>query len=258
MSVVPSPAPKPRDAGARDKVAAEPSGAVGRRVPASEAWAKLVATIPRDAKRITFIGVTGSGKTTAARQFLETQASCWDLIIVHDAKQAEHEFEGFAIHDVFRIADDLRDRNPDPPAIYCVRGSVEDAAAVALDFGRKGVETLLVVGELSAAVSDGGREITAPTVRTILLEGRANHTSLLATTQMATRTPGVVFDNSATVLFNPGKKSIGYLERVDVVGADELRVLPGLAVMDQGGRGEFIVVEPARDWDGIVYTVDAT
>lgn len=248
---------------ARPSLAEKTSGAVGRR-PAAEAWPELVRGIPRDAGRWLFVGVTGSGKTTALRAFLDATKEKFEVILVHDQKRADTEFPslGEVVHRIDldgileRAEKETEDYDVARPVILVVRGEpVESLAALALTLGNLGVETLLVVGELSKAVTDGGKELTSPSLRIVLLEGRARHVSLAATTQMATRTPGVFFDNAKTIMFNPGRKAQGYLERNDVVGPDELAVLPGLAVMDQGGVGEFIIAATDKDWDGRVYVI---
>jgi hypothetical protein len=238
-------------------VAKKAASVVRRVLPSADAWPELVAGIPRDAARFIFVGVTGSGKTTAIREFLGAVGDTFEVILVHDQKRAEPEFpEGPAIPRA--SAEDVAARSEvegaPVPLILVVRGqSVDDLAGVALQLGNAGIETLLVVGELSKAVTDGGRELTAPNLRTVFLEGRARHVSVIVQTQMATRVPGVLYDNAKVIMFNPGRKALNYLADRSVVGSEEITALPGLAVMDQGGVGEFIVVCTDRDWDRRIY-----
>ncbi len=258
-----------QDTQAGAPVAPRPAAEVeGRRsvrrhaVRASDLWPVLLAPIENgDATRILFLGVTGSGKTSAARDLLAyaTRDKTFEVILIHDSKLSRPEFEGrvFASPDAVYEFDTSDPACPDPIVVVCTIGSsVEAVCATGLELARAGIRVCVVIGELSKGVTDGGREITAPSLRTVLLEGRALGVSLIATTQMPTRTPPVFFDNSKICLFNPGRKSTAFLERIDAIGPDELGVVGGLAVMETGGVGEFIVVATDRDWDGKVYRID--
>jgi len=231
-------------------------------VPAGNLWPELLAPIEKgDAVRVLFLGVTGSGKTTAARDLIAyaTREKTFEVILVHDSKLSRPEFEGrvFASPDAVYEFDTSDPACPNPIVVVCtINSTVEDVCRTGLELARAGIRTLVVIGELSKGVTDGGREISAPSLRTVLLEGRALGVSLIATTQMPTRTPPVFFDNSKICLFNPGRKSTAFLERIDAIGPDELSVVGGLSVMENGGVGEFIVVATDRDWDGKVYRID--
>ena len=224
---------------------------VRARAPAEEAWTKIGAPLrEREGIRVGALGITRIGKTTGIRHMLAFLQARWDLILIDDWKYREPQYEGERIDN----ADAIFETPPEKfPATLIVRGRdrrpLEETAAAAMKLGREDIRTALVVDELSRATTDGGREWIAPSVRQVLLEGGGQGVSLIWTTQLPQRAPGAAFDQSTLVLFNPGKKALGYLIDQRVVENDQVDVLPKLQ------RGEFVISQADADWDGVVYEV---
>jgi hypothetical protein len=230
----------------------------GDRRPAALAWKKLSAPLRTgQGVRVGLIGVTGSGKTTSAVDFLNYLADhqLAHLTIIHDVKMPRPQFEGRIENE----ADAVISRPPkDYPATIVLRRrgldhtpDVEKAARVTLHASFSGLPTVLVLDEFARATTRSGKEFTAPSVDKILSEGRGIGASLIWGSQLPQRVPTSAYDQSAIVLHRSGRKVLSYLVDAKVIDNAAAEVVARLGV------GEFILATAEEDFDGVIYQTPA-
>jgi len=255
VRVVSTPAPRERNATPRPQVAQAPTPAAYPRRPAAEAWAQLAAPLARnEGTRILFFGVTGWGKTTGIEDFLHyiERFQLADLILIHDVKKPEKQYEGEVIHEAREVQGE---RAPELPARRVLRRrsldhmpSVEDAARVTLESGYSGVSTIFVIDEFQRALTDGGT-FEAPHVRRLFNEGLGLHASIFAAKQLPQNVPTEATGQATKVYFHMSREGTNFLQNGKKISDDEANLMCSLEL------GEFIVFPDAGDFDGYVYKV---
>src|SRR2546423_537981 len=202
------------------------------------------------------LGAPGYGKTYHVRQVIAAalERDVVDLVLSHDVKYRQAEFEGIELTHVGAAADpaqlELRRH-----LVY--RGDVRaDVVCEAEDVALAGkkiaqgseIRVLLNIGELDDCLTEGGRGWRAPTVQWFSSKGRALGACLLWTTQQPKRSPDEIFDQSTTLaFFHHEERSANYLSNTLLLDEDLVRTLPQLAI------GEFVLKVPAREWNRKVY-----
>jgi hypothetical protein len=225
--------------------------------PASEAWAKIAA--PLDAKlggRVLFFGITGSGKTTGVKNYLAyvVGRNLVDVVLIHDVKKPEPQYEGLVIHD----AREIYSAPPETfPAVRVLRRrnldhmpSVETAARVTMECGYQEIPTLLVVDELQRGLTDGGK-FASPSLRRIFCEGYGLHASVIGTKQLPQNVPTEATGQSAKVYFKGTAEGLNFLLDERKVTREHADAIAGLSV------GEFTLAPEEGDFDGVIYQVPA-
>lgn len=206
----------------------------------------------REGWRHMWLGDSGTGKSTANRALLEAVPT---IVVAHDDTKLAAQYAGTVI----AHTDDLEGKQfaegEDSNALV-FRGDVyagrvvevEDVAALALRFARARVPVTLAVDELDRAVTPGGQQLQAPSLRVCLTQGRALGLSVSSTTQSPARAPKEVIDQATTAgLFRLGPRSISYLDERLQFEAEMLDVLPTLQ------RGEFVLYRAGYPWDRTIY-----
>lgn len=218
--------------------------------------------------RVGWLGNTGQGKTFAMAWVLDEilDAGLEDAVLIVDDKNDDAPWPGIRRANPGTLAS-----NPPPEeddaAVVVYRGAaidpastvdVEEVARQAWEIARQPGEegeghpaVMLVVDEMRRAVSPSGREWRAPTVAKTLAEGRAaaGGISIMWGTQAPQRLTVEAFDQSMLCVFKLGHRGRSYLERSDLISAQVSQVIAGLR------EREFIVIDDAGDWNGLVYEV---
>lgn len=214
-------------------------------------------TREREGWRHLFLGDSGQGKSYANRALLRAAAhELGAVVVAHDDSKREPQYEG-----ALRAHPDDLDSRPiteeeetsgaiifrgDPYAGRVVE--VEDVATLALKLARAGVPTVLAVDELDRAVTPGGQQLVALSLRTALTQGRALGLSVASTTQNPARAPKEVVDQATTVgLFRLGPRAISYLDDRLYFDSELLEVIETLE------RGDFVLHRPGYQWDRTLY-----
>lgn len=225
--------------------------------PADLAWAELAAPIgDKEGIRIGCLGVSGSGKTTGLKAFLAylIEQQLVAVVIIHDVKNPLPQYRGTRIAGEAEIVI----RKPAevfPDVVVLRRRSIdhqpdlERAAQVTKHASYHGTPTVLVVDELSKALSQSGREFVCPTVQELLTEGRGFGASLLWSAQLPQRVPTVAYDMSRVLFFRCGRKVLNYLVDLKIVDLELAGVISRLP------RGRFIIAGSEEEWNGVVYEV---
>lgn len=238
---------------------AGPAG-VGRVRPAGEAWEKLGAPL-REGKgiRIVVYGITGKGKTTGVKQFLEfcRNEGLIDLVLVHDVKFRDRvQYEGTVVYDaraiytaegaptVFPASFVLRKRGLDHMP------SVDGAARVVMESANEGIRSMLLVDEFARAIEEdipGG--FRKGSTNRIACEGFGLGASLIAIKQLPQFMPTEVRTQSELVCFGVGGDGLTHL-------VDEKAVSPKMAeTIHRLPVGHFVIKPAEGDPDGLVYKV---
>lgn len=211
--------------------------------------------------RVGWIGNTGQGKTYAMAWLLgeALYSGGVDVALVVDDKNGSPPWEGARRIDPAHLRSNPPDEKEgedvvvyrgvalNPATSVDIEEVAKQAWEIALTEGRPRV--MLVVDELRRAVSPAGREWRAPAVARTLAEGRAAGISMLWGTQAPQRIPVEAFDQSLLCIFKTGHRGRAYLERGDLISQQVSAVIASLAPR------EFIVVDDAGDWDGVVYEI---
>jgi hypothetical protein len=194
-----------------------------------------------------WIGNTGSGKTTALREFLKRTSD--RLVLVHDDTKLDAQYPG----SIVRRFEDA----PDEATEIVFRGDVftgavvdpEYVAEIAIAIARHTRQPLrVVIDELDRACTPGGKELNSPSTRVILTQGRALGVSFLWSTQTPQRMPREVIDQSSTIaIMQLGPRALNYLDERLCFDTELLRVVPDLPV------GDFVIYEQGKRWNGVVY-----
>lgn len=200
------------------------------------------------------LGAPGYGKTWHLREVVSEAVArgLVDVVLVHDVKGREAEFEGTPIVNAEAIA------GAPPSRVYVFRGSprhdiaceADEPARLALRFARDDdpLRVALVLNELDEALTDGGRSWRAPAVRTSITQGRALEVWVMATTQQPHRCPNEPFDQATSIaFFHLDARACNYLSGTLLLDPAMVRVLPTLQV------GQFVLWRPGCDWDGCIY-----
>jgi hypothetical protein len=211
--------------------------------------------------RVGWIGNTGVGKSFAAAWFIEQarRGRFADVTLVVDDKDRSTAYAG-----AMRVNPaDLRSRPPaegEDPGAVVYRGvildpgrpvDVDEVCRQAWELAGMpgGPKVLVAISELRRAVSPAGREWRAPAVARTITEGRGPRISVSWETQSPQRIPVEAYDNSFLCMFKTGRKGRAYLERSDQVGRDALEAVRQLE------QRQFIVIDDAGDWDGVIYEI---
>jgi len=230
------------------------SGPGLRRRDGAAALALITEPLRRgDGFRHLWLGDTGTGKTVAMRALVEYPGQ---LVVIHDDSKARPEYPSVRY---FKTPDELRAMPADEVAelhaaafrgdVYAgVVCEVDDVAALALQAARAHVPCRLVVDEWERAMSDGGRKMEAPNLRTCLTTGRSMALSVAGGAQIPQRVGDVVLNSASSVgLFRVGPAGLNYLDERLYFDRRMLAVVPGLQV------GDFVLHRPGFPWDGVVY-----
>jgi hypothetical protein len=130
-----------------------------------------------------------------------------------------------------------------------IEGDGDAIARLALKLAREsGTAVCVNIDELDRVLTDGGRSWTAPSVRTVLSQGRAINAWLVWTTQQPQRIPNEPYDQAtALCLFRLEAKAARYMEKVCMFDDRMTSALPQLE------RGQFVLHRPGAAWDGKTY-----
>jgi hypothetical protein len=211
--------------------------------------------------RVGWLGNTGKGKSYAAAWFIEQlrRGGFVHVVLTVDDKDRATVYPGTQ-----RVNPaDLRSRPPgegEDPTSVVYRGvildpgrtvDVDEVCRQAWELAGMpgGPKVLVAIGELRRAVSPAGREWRAPAAARTLAEGRGPGISLSWETQSPQRIPVEGFDNSILCVFGLGHRGRAYLERADLIGAEVSAVVAGLP------ERQFVVIDDAGDWDGVIYEI---
>lgn len=201
------------------------------------------------------LGAPGYGKTYHMRHVIQEaiDREHVDLVLSHDVKFADPEFEGTCFVNVGAPHNPALEQSRH--AVY--RGDIRnDVACPAEDVAllgkrllqREQLAVLLNIGELDNCLSDGGRSWQAPTVRWFSSQGRALKGCLTWTAQQPKRCPDEIFDQSTTIAFlHLDARSSNYLGNTLMLDEGMVDVLPKLA------KGEYVLAVPGLEWNGKVY-----
>jgi hypothetical protein len=216
--------------------------------------------------RVGWIGNTGQGKTFAMAWLIEEAlaAGLIDVVVIVDDKNGSPPWQGARRIDPAHLRSNPPDEETEGDEVVIYRGvAMDPRSSVDIDeVAKQGWEialqrddegnrarVMIIVDELRRAVSPAGREWRAPAVARTLAEGRAAGISMLWGTQAPQRIPVEAFDQSLLCIFKTGHRGRAYLERGDLISQQVSAVIAGLAPR------EFIVVDDAGDWDGVVYEI---
>ena len=193
------------------------------------------------------------GKTWAARHLVALPGQ---LTLIHDDSKAQPEYPGVKYFPnvaelLSRPADDVRQlaavgfRGDPYRAITC---EVEEVADLALRLARGGVPVRLVVDETSRAMSDTGKTLLAPSLRTCATVGRVMGLSVSAGAQEVVYMPRALLAQASSIgLFRIEAADVNYL-RERLAWDPEL-----LAAAADLGEGDFLIRQPATRWDRTIY-----
>ena len=207
-----------------------------------------------DGWRHVWLGDTGTGKTWAQRRLVELPGQ---LVLIHDDAKAEPEYPEHARY--FRSPAELLALPADEAAqlsAAAFRGDaysavvceVDEVAALALTCARVRVPVRLVVDEWERAMSDGGRKMEAPNLRTCLTTGRVMGLSVAGGAQIPQRVGDTVLNSASSVgLFRCGPAAVNYLDERLYFDREMLGTIPTLQV------GDFVIHRPGHPWDRTVY-----
>jgi hypothetical protein len=199
------------------------------------------------------LGDTGTGKTWAMRELVRVPGQ---LVLIHDDSKAEPEYPDDARY--FKTTLELEQLPADQAdfAAAAFRGDpyagitceVENVAELAVMCARARVPTRLVIDEWERAMSDGGRKLEAPSLRTALTTGRAMGLCVVGGTQTPQRLGDVVINSASSVsLFRLGPSGVNYLDERLYFDRQMLELVPRLQV------GDFVIHRPGHPWDRCVY-----
>lgn len=218
--------------------------------------------------RVGWLGNTGQGKTFAMAWVIDEilDAGLEDAILIVDDKNDDAPWPGIRRANPGTLA-----KNPpaedDEATVVVYRGAAIDPASTvdvnevaeqAWEIARQPGEddeghpaVMIVVDEMRRAVSPSGREWRAPMVAKTLAEGRAaaGGISIMWGTQAPQRLTVEAFDQSMLCVFKLGHRGRSYLETANLISKQVSGVIAGLR------EREFIVVDDAGDWNGLVYEV---
>jgi DNA helicase HerA-like ATPase len=242
-------------------VVSPPAPRLGGVRPSLEAWQRIARPLRAgQGIRLVVYGITGKGKTTGLKEFLDfiTGEGLVDLVFVHDVKLREPQYEGRIIHeardvytpehapDAFPDVVVLRKRNLDHMP------SVDGAARVTLESADQGVQTMLLVDEFQRALDEdvaGG--FAKGSCNRIASEGRGIGASLVAVKQLPQFMPTGVRSQSDLVFFGVAGDGVTHLVDEKVVDARMGAVLSQLRI------GQFVYKPCEGDFDGQVFQVPA-
>jgi hypothetical protein len=220
--------------------------------------------------RVGWLGNTGMGKTFAMAWVLDEilAAGLEDAVLIVDDKNDSAPWPGIRRANPGTLADNppaedeeaqvvvYRGAAMDPASTVDVNEVATQAWEIARQTSGDGEDeghpaVMIVVDEMRRAVSPSGREWRAPMVAKTLAEGRAaaGGISIMWGTQAPQRLTVEAFDQSMLCVFKLGHRGRSYLERSDLISAQVSQVIAGLR------EREFIVIDDAGDWNGLVYEV---
>lgn len=206
-----------------------------------------------DGWRHLWLGDTGTGKTVAMRALVDHPGQ---LVLIHDDSKARPEYPHVRyFHTPAELlaapADEVAElgaaafRGDPYSGVVC---EVEDVAALALQAARARMPCRLVVDEWERAMSDGGRKMEAPSLRTCLTTGRSMALSVAGGAQIPQRVGDVVINSASSCgLFRLGPGGLNYLDERLYFDRRMLDVVVNLQV------GDFVLHRPGFPWDGCVY-----
>lgn len=212
----------------------------------------------REGLRHGALGAPGYGKTFHMRALVDEllERDLVDLVVTHDTKGAEPEFEARQLVDVAAFDGSTPEQLEQSRHVSFrgdPRAGVDCPAEDVAQLGRRllvqsELRVALNIGELDQCLTEGGRSWQAPTVRWFSSQGRKIHGSLIWTTQQPKRTPDEVFDQSTTVaLYHLDRRAANYLSQTLLLDEDMVAVLPALPI------GDFVLWVPGLEWDRKVY-----
>lgn len=247
-------APAGKGSGPRGQVPAAPARSLGRVRPASEAWFKIAEPLRRrKGVRVVFFGITGKGKTHGIADFLDyvRAAKLIELVLVHDVKESEKQFEGRVIYgadDAFSVEMAATEY----PATFVLRRrtldhmpSMERLARRTLEAGYGDVTTMAVLDEWRQADKD------APSVERLFSEGRGLHASIVVGKQLPMGMPNWARAQADLVVFGLNGAGAEFLADPPLKSYDK----PTADVVRRLDERQFIVVPQEGDFDGQVYEV---
>ena len=208
----------------------------------------------RDGWRHLWLGDTGTGKTYAQHRLVDLPGQ---LTFIHDDSKADREYDRDGVR-YFRTAAELEALPVDEANFTAAafRGDpyagvvceVEEVADLTLRCARRRWPTRLVVDEWDRAMSDGGRKLEAPSLRTCLIFGRTMGLSVAGGAQIPQRVGDVIYNSASSVgLFRCGPAACNYIEERLQWDREMTEVIPTLAV------GDFLLHRPGQPWDRTVY-----
>lgn len=207
-----------------------------------------------DGVRHVWLGDSGSGKSVANARLISAAAGLGLTVLAHDDTKAEAQIDGptrVSPSEIGEISD-----AESAAGILVFRGDpyagraceVEDVAALAVRLARQRVRVALVIEELDRAVTPGGRELCAPSLRIALTQGRSMGLCVFSTTQSPARAPREVVDQATSIaFFRLGPRALNYLDSTLWLDSQLLRLIPVL------GDFEFVLHRPGRPFDGRIY-----
>lgn len=209
----------------------------------------------KDGFRHGAIGAPGSGKTHGLRKVVAAalERDLVDVVLSHDVKGADPEWFGYECQTVGECRPDVLEQHRH--AVFRgdpwndVRCEIEDVATLGKRLLQKErIRTLLNVGELKDALTDGGKGWTSPTTLWFSAQARSLQGCFTWTVQQPKRVPDEVWDQSTTIAMHRIlKRSCNYLRSTLELDDEMIYVLPQLA------RGEFVIYQGDVEWNGKVY-----
>lgn len=230
--------------------------------PSVEAWQRIARPLRAgQGIRLVVYGITGKGKTTGLKEFLEyvKREGLIDLVFIHDVKfRDRQQYEGDVIHEARDVY--TAEHAPDSfPAVRVLRKrnldhmpSVDQAARVTLESADQGVRTMLIVDEFSRAIEEdvaGG--FAKGSCNRIACEGLGIGASLIALKQLPQFMPTPIRSQSDLVFFGVGSDGVTHLVDEKVLNARMGAVVAGLQV------GQFVYKPCEGNFDEHVHQVPA-
>lgn len=240
-----------------------------RRLTSGYEAARIVLAPVREdeAPIVTLVGSTGTGKTTALLALSQAYLRvCTGVLIVSEDKGLTSRYPG----PVRRNRDDLEHRKltPDEAKMRTIvfrgdpTGNVdcnpEDSAAFAWELIRLGRQSLQVNDELAredicvGTAWKGGVRWLPKTYK----QGRELGVGSLAASQQPIDVPIIVWTQSTSVIvFKLDGMGLDVLRRRGLLSGGVDKVIPSLHGLEspKAQRGDFVLLQPGRPWNGHVY-----
>lgn len=250
-----------------------PSATARRLTPGDEAARIVLAPLREDeAPIVTLVGTTGTGKTTAllalSQAYLRSSAN--GVLVISEDKGLTSRYPGA----IRRNREDLEARplsaeearqrtivfRGDPTGnVDC---NPEDSAAFAWELIRLGRRSLQVNDELAreevcvGTAWKGGIRWLPKTYK----QGRELGVGSLAASQQPIDVPIIVWTQSTSVIvFKLDGMGLDVLRRRGLLSGGVDKVIPSLHGLEspKAQRGDFVLLQPGRPWDGKVYKFGA-
>lgn len=192
------------------------------------------------------IGSTGSGKTYFQRKVVSHSAARDSFVLIHDIKDKRPQYQGAIRDSVFSLA-----REPPQGNVIVFRHEdPERVAELGWQTSAKGATATVVVDELFDAMSAPGHFAAKGKSRLseIYRKGRSKGVSLLGSTQIPQTLPTVALVCADfKVVFRLDARALDYAQGAFRLTKEQTETIRKLRI------GQFVLVEQAADWDGVVY-----